>query len=155
MKKLQRLTYVEDEPDIRAITEFALRELGGYDLDVCANGPEAIERTPSFAPDLIILDVMMPGMDGIETYKRLRAIPQLSQTPVIFMTAKAMKHETEQYRSLGAADVIPKPFDPITLADRVEEIWRTAKSEPHDDAGAIESPRSPASRQHCRADRRR
>ncbi len=125
--QLRRLTYVEDEPDIRSITEFALRELGGYELDVCASGPEALERTPGFNPDLIILDVMMPGMDGIETYKRLRAIPKFAQTPIVFMTAKAMKHETDRYRALGAADVIPKPFDPITLPDRIREIWERVR----------------------------
>jgi two-component system, OmpR family, response regulator len=127
-KTLHRLTYVEDEPDIRSITEFALRELGGYELDVCVNGPEAIARTPDFNPDLIILDVMMPGMDGIETYRRLRAIPMLAETPIVFMTAKAMKHETDRYRALGAADVIAKPFDPIALPDRLREIWRRARN---------------------------
>jgi two-component system, OmpR family, response regulator len=128
-KQLRRLTYVEDEPDIRAITEFALKEIGGFDLDVCASGPEAIERTPDFEPDLIILDVMMPGMDGIETFNRLRAIPKLARTPIIFMTAKAMKHETDRYRALGVADVIPKPFDPIALADRIREIWQRARND--------------------------
>jgi CheY-like chemotaxis protein len=125
---LHRLTYVEDEPDIRSITEFALKELGGYELDVCTSGPEAIDRTPGFDPDLIILDVMMPGMDGIETFKRLRAIPKLAATPIVFMTAKAMKHETDRYRALGAVDVIAKPFDPIALPDRVREIWRQAQA---------------------------
>jgi len=127
-KQMQRLTYVEDEPDIRAIAEFALREIGGYEVDVCASGPEALERTPAFNPDIIILDVMMPGMDGIETYQRLRAIPALAQIPIIFMTAKAMKHETDRYRALGAADVIPKPFDPITLPERIQEIWQQAQA---------------------------
>jgi CheY-like chemotaxis protein len=126
-EQLRRLTYVEDEPDIRSIAEFALKEIGGYEIDVCANGPEALDRTPNFNPDLIILDVMMPGMDGIETFKRLRAIPKLAETPIIFMTAKAMKHETDRYRALGAADVIPKPFDPITLPERIEEIWQRAR----------------------------
>ncbi len=126
-EKPHRLTYIEDEPDIRSITELALKELGGYQLDVCASGPEALDRTPDFNPDLIILDVMMPGMDGIETYRRLRAIPKLADTPIVFMTAKAMKHETDRYRALGAVDVIPKPFDPITLPDRVREIWRQAR----------------------------
>jgi two-component system, OmpR family, response regulator len=128
-KQLRRLTYVEDEPDIRAITEFALKEIGGFDLDVCASGPEAIERTPDFEPDLIILDVMMPGMDGIETFNRLRAIPKLAHTPIIFMTAKAMKHETDRYRALGVADIIPKPFDPIALADQIREIWQRASKD--------------------------
>jgi DNA-binding response OmpR family regulator len=122
-EKLQRLTYVEDEPDIRSITEFALKEIGGYQLDVCASGTQALAQTPDFRPDLIILDVMMPGMDGIETFNRLRAIPALAMTPIVFMTAKTMSHELELYRSMGAADVIPKPFDPLTLSDRISEIW--------------------------------
>jgi two-component system, OmpR family, response regulator len=122
--KLERITYVEDEPDIRSITEFALKELGGFSLDVCASGPEALERTPHYNPDLIVLDVMMPGMDGVETFKRLRAIPKLAKTPVVFLTAKAMKWEIDRYRGLGAADIIAKPFDPLTLADRLREIWQ-------------------------------
>jgi len=119
---LKRITYVEDEPDIRSIAEFALSRLGGFSLDVCASGPEALERMPGFHPDLIILDVMMPGMDGIETYNRLRAIPDLADTPVVFMTAQAMNHEMDRYRALGAADVIAKPFDPLALSARVQEI---------------------------------
>lgn len=125
--KLQRLTYVEDEPDIRSIAEFALTQFGGFTLDVCTSGAEALISAPEFHPDMIILDVMMPGMDGIETFKRLRQIPKLAATPIVFMTAKAMSHETQLYRSLGAADVITKPFDPLTLPDRVEEIWQQAQ----------------------------
>jgi two-component system, OmpR family, response regulator len=127
-EKLLRITYVEDEPDIRAITEFALRELGGFCVDVCASGPEALQRTPDFNPDLILLDIMMPGMDGIETFNRLRAFPKLAGTPIVFMTAKAMKDEIEGYLAIGAADVIAKPFDPMTLARRVQEIWRQARA---------------------------
>jgi two-component system OmpR family response regulator len=126
-EKLERITYVEDEPDIRSITEFALQEIGGFTLDVCASGQEAIDKTADFNPDLIILDVMMPGIDGTETFKRLRAIPKLAETPVIFMTAKAMKHEIDRYRALGAADVIAKPFDPLALAERVLAIWHQAQ----------------------------
>lgn len=125
--KLQRLTYIEDEPDIRAIAEFALTEFGNYEVDVCGSGPEALSRTPDFNPDLIILDVMMPDMDGIETFKRLRAIPQLADTPIVFMTAKAMKHETDQYLKLGATGVIAKPFDPTTLPNHLEAIWDLAQ----------------------------
>ncbi len=124
---LERITYVEDEPDIRSITEFALTEIGGYSLDVCTSGAEALERAPRFHPDLIILDVMMLGMDGIETYKRLRASHDLAQTPVVFMTAKAMNHEVDRYRALGA-EVIAKPFDPLSLSARVQKIWQEAHS---------------------------
>ena len=128
--KLARVTYVEDEPDIRSITELALKEIGGFTLDVCASGPEALDKAPAFDPELIILDVMMPGMDGIETFERLRVIPQFAATPIIFMTAKAMTHETEHFRSLGAADVITKPFDPVTLSDRIQSIWLKTREAP-------------------------
>jgi CheY-like chemotaxis protein len=128
-RKLQRLTYVEDEPDIRSIAEFVLADIAGYTLDTCASGPEAIERAPGFNPDLIILDVMMPGMDGVETFRRLRAIPELVRTPIIFMTAKAMKHETDSLKALGAADVISKPFDAIALPEHIEAIWQRAQME--------------------------
>ena len=121
--EIKRLTYVEDDPDIRSIAEITLADIGGFALDLCASGPEAIARTPTFDPDLIILDVMMPGMDGIETFKRLREFPQLALIPIIFLTAKAMSHEVAHYRALGAADVITKPFDPLTLPDRVRQIW--------------------------------
>ncbi len=124
--ELKRITYVEDEPDIRSITEFSLKELGGFSLNVCASGPEALEQAPDFNPDLIILDVMMPGMDGIETFERMRAIPELADVPVIFLTAKTMKHEIDRFRALGSAEVITKPFDPLTLPGRVREIWRKA-----------------------------
>ncbi len=123
---LKRITYVEDEPDIRSITEFALSDIGGFSLDVCASGPEALERIPGFHPDLIILDVMMPGMDGIETYNRLRALPDLAGTPVVFMTANAMTHEMDSYRALGAIDVIAKPFDPLSLSAQIQESWQQA-----------------------------
>jgi two-component system, OmpR family, response regulator len=125
---LKRITYVEDEPDICSITELALSQIGGFSLDICTSGAEALERTPRFHPDLIILDVMMRGMDGIETYKRLRASPGLAETPVVFMTAKAMKHEMDRYRALGAVEVIAKPFDPLSLSARVQQIWQEANS---------------------------
>ena len=124
LNSLNKITYIEDEPDIRAITEIALTQIGGFHLDVCVSGAEAIARTSDFGPDLIILDVMMPGMDGVETYTRLRQIPSLVDTPIIFMTAKAMTDEVAQYRAMGALDVIAKPFDPMTLSHRIETIWR-------------------------------
>ena len=88
--------------------------------------PKRSSACPGFHPDLIILDVMMPGMDGIETYNLLRAIPDLADTPVVFMTAQAMNHEMDRYRALGAADVIAKPFDPLALSARVQEIRQHA-----------------------------
>ena len=120
---LKRICYVEDEPDIRSIAEFALTELGGFAVEFCESGQQAIDKVPAFKPDLILLDVMMPGMDGIETFERLKEIPEIEATPIVFMTAKAMQDEVKRYLSLGAAAVIPKPFDPLTLPDQLREIW--------------------------------
>lgn len=121
---LTRILYVEDEPDIQAIARLALETIGGFTIEICSSGSAAIEAVQRFAPDLILLDVMMPGMDGIDTFKALREIPQTVTTPVIFMTAKAQKQEIERYKELGAVDVIPKPFDPMTLAAVIKDIWQ-------------------------------
>jgi two-component system OmpR family response regulator len=126
---LQRISYVEDEPDIRSIAAFVLTELGGLTVDICDSGQQAIESTPAFGPDIILLDVMMPGLDGIETFQRLKDIPGLADTPAVFMTAKAMPHEVKRYLSMGAVGVIAKPFDPLTLTDQLREIWDRVQDE--------------------------
>jgi len=124
---LSRITYVEDEPDIREVAQIALETLGGFTLDICSSGAEALEKASAFRPDLILLDVMMPDMDGIETYKRLKSLPQLRDTPIIFMTAKAQAHEVASYNALGALGIITKPFDPISLGDEIQSIWENRR----------------------------
>lgn len=121
--KLERILYVEDEPDIQMVARLALEALGGYTMEICSSGDEALQRAPGFQPQLFLLDVMMPGMDGPSTLKMLRALPQFANTPVIFMTAKVQPGEVAGYKELGVIDVIPKPFDPMLLASRVQEIW--------------------------------
>ena len=127
-KQLSRITFVEDEPDIRSVAQIALEELGGFIVDICRSGHEALERAPAFRPDVILLDVMMPGMDGIETFRALKADGRLALAPVIFMTAKVQSHEVESYRALGAAGVIPKPFNPLTLSDQIRAMWNKCQS---------------------------
>jgi CheY-like chemotaxis protein len=122
-RELRRILYVEDEPDIQMVAKLSLESLGGFTLDVCSSGAEALEKAAAFAPDLILLDVMMPGMDGPTTLRRLREIPSLSGVPAVFVTAKAQPHEIEEFKTLGAADVITKPFDPMALPDNVRAIW--------------------------------
>jgi CheY-like chemotaxis protein len=121
-----RITYVEDEPDIRAIAQIVLEDVAGHTLSVCTCGSEAVSSAPSFRPDLILLDVMMPDMDGIETFHALMQFTELSATPVVFMTAKVQTVEVERYRSIGAAGVIAKPFDPMTLAGEILAIWQAS-----------------------------
>jgi DNA-binding response OmpR family regulator len=123
-KILNRILYVEDEPDIRAIAKLALEEVGGFAVDLCGTGEEAVARAEAFAPDLILLDMMMPGMDGHATLRALRARGALAAIPVIFMTAKVQPAEVAHFRTLGALDVIAKPFDPMRLSDAIREIWK-------------------------------
>jgi two-component system, OmpR family, response regulator len=120
---LQRILYVEDEPDIQTIAQIALESIGGFTVEICPTGRDAIARAPAFAPDLLLLDVMMPGMDGPTTLAALRNLQQTANTPAIFMTAKAQPHEIRRFLDLGALDVITKPFDPMTLSDSIREIW--------------------------------
>ncbi len=125
---LRRILYVEDEPDIGVIAKLALEEVGGFTVEVYGSGEEAIERLPDFAPDLVLLDVMMPGMDGPTTFRALRQLEAARDTPIIFMTAKIQADEVARYEDLGALGVILKPFDPMTLADEVRAIWEQSHS---------------------------
>lgn len=120
---LNRILMVEDETDIQVIAQFALQALGGFTVQTCSSGTEALATVAAFAPDLILLDVMMPGMDGPTTLTALRAQPALVRTPVLFMTAKVQPHEVAHYKALGALDVIAKPFDPMTLAATINTLW--------------------------------
>jgi CheY-like chemotaxis protein len=122
-RQLERILCVEDEEDIRKIQAIALESLGGFKVRVCASGAEAIQEAAAFAPQLILLDVMMPGMDGPTTLKSLRTLAGLEETPVIFVTAKIQPEEVDYYLELGALEVIAKPFDPMKLASQVREIW--------------------------------
>jgi two-component system OmpR family response regulator len=123
MKPLTRILMVEDEPDIQAIAKFALEAVGGFTVTVCSSGSEALASGPAFEPDLVLLDVMMPGLDGPGTLQAMRQTPDLAGVPVVFMTAKVQLQEIETLRSLGALDVIAKPFDPLTLPSTIRHIW--------------------------------
>ena len=119
---IAKILMVDDEPDIRRIGQMSLKAVGKWAVVLASSGAEALELAEAEKPDAILLDVMMPGMDGPETLNQLRARPSTASIPVIFMTAKVQKHEVERYLSLGAAGVINKPFDPMTLPDQVRRI---------------------------------
>ncbi len=120
--KVDHVLCVEDDPDIRALVELALGTVGGLAVTSCASGHEALDRFAATQPDVVLLDVMMPEMDGIETFRRLAAGSDTAPPPVIFMTAKVQPREVERYLSLGALGVIAKPFDPMTLAADVRRL---------------------------------
>ncbi len=122
-RPLTRILMVEDDPDIRAIAHLSLTAVGGFTVGLCASGEEALAQAEAFAPDLILLDVMMPGLDGPATLAALRRIPALASTPALFMTAKVQPQEVAQYRELGALDVVAKPFDPMALPGQLRALW--------------------------------
>lgn len=122
---LRHILFVEDDADIQMVAAMALEAVGGFSVTTCASGGEAVSRFAEIAPDLVLLDVMMPGMDGPATLAALRQLPEAANVPVVFMTARVQAYEMARYRELGAVDVIAKPFDPMTLADTVKTIWRS------------------------------
>jgi len=118
----RRVLAIDDEPDILAVIRITLRARGGFEVEVCQSGAEALSAARRFAPDLILLDVMMPGTDGPATLEALRGDRQTAAIPVVFLTAKAMHQERARYLAMGAVAVIEKPFDQRTLADELEQI---------------------------------
>ena len=125
---IERVLYVEDEPDIQAVARVALEAVGGFEVQIYNSGNDAMDHLDAikaFNPDVILLDVMMPGMDGPSTLAALRKEDRFSQTPVIFMTAKVQPHEVADFKAMGALDVIPKPFDPMSLSECIKKIWNS------------------------------
>ena len=123
MDGLNRILHVEDDEDILMIARLALADLGGFEVLQCASGAEAVEHAAGFAPDLLLLDYMMPGMNGMQTLEALRAQTPLAATPAIFMTAKAMEMHEGEMEGKGVLGKITKPFDPVSLPDEIRRFW--------------------------------
>lgn len=119
---MARILVVDDEPDIRTLLRIALERVDGFEVVVVASGAEAIEAFAGGGFDVVLLDVMMPGMDGLETLEHLRAQPGGDVVAVAFLTARAQTADVESYRAAGVADVLTKPFDPKALVARVHEL---------------------------------
>lgn len=128
MANLQRILYVEDDPDVQTIARLALELTAGFTVKLCSSGDEAVREAAAFAPDLILIDMMMPGMDGLATLAALQAQPELAGVPMAFMTAKVQPAEIAYYTARGARAVIAKPFNPMLLAQQVRDIWLAAQT---------------------------
>jgi CheY-like chemotaxis protein len=122
---LRTILYVEDDLDIAEVALMTLQDLGGFEVVHCDSGPAALRSFASVAPQMVLMDVMMPEMDGPETMRRLRNEPGGAEIPVVFMTARAQVHEQAIYRQLGALGVIVKPFDPMALNQQIRELWES------------------------------
>lgn len=123
MRDLANILVVEDEEDIRKIVQISLENVGGFKVKLSASAHEALDVLTGFTPDLILLDVMMPIMDGVSLLTKIRKVEQLNDIPVIFMTAKVQSHEIEAYKNLGVLGIITKPFDPVSLPEQIKDFW--------------------------------
>ena len=133
--RLNKILYVEDDADIRKIVSMSLEMVGDYTVAACGSCADALEMVDDFAPDLLLLDVMMPDVDGPATLRALRKREGTADTPAVFITAKVQAGDMAQYKRLGVFDVIIKPFDPMMLSDRIGQIWQQYRSGGHDFAG--------------------
>lgn len=124
MNELKKILYAEDEPDVQVVVELTIQTMSNYEIKVCDNGKKLIECVEDYNPDLILLDVMMPEMDGPTTLKNLKENEATKNIPVAFMTAKAQVHEIENFQKEGIIGVITKPFDPFQLCSDIEALWR-------------------------------
>ena len=124
-KPLERVCYVEDDEDIQRIVRMSLERVGKMTVEIVGDPMVAIDAIIGFKPDLVMLDWMMPGMDGPTLFKRMQENPQTKHLPVVFMTAKATPTELEELRALGALGAISKPFSPKALPEQLRTLWNT------------------------------
>ena len=124
-KPLERVCYVEDDEDIQRIVRMSLERVGKMTVEIVGDPMVAVDAIIRFKPDLVMLDWMMPGMDGPTLFRKLKEEPQTEDLPVIFITAKATSAELQELRSLGALGAISKPFAPKDLPDQLRALWNT------------------------------
>jgi DNA-binding response OmpR family regulator len=129
-KPLRTVLYADDDPDIREIVRISLGLAQDLEVHTAPSGERALALARELQPDLVMLDVMMPGLDGPGTFRRMRKDPGVARIPVIFMTAKAMPNEVAVLMEMGALGVIGKPFDPMLLVAQVTALWQGRPAEP-------------------------
>jgi CheY-like chemotaxis protein len=122
-RPLERICYVEDDEHAQLIVRMSLEKLGKMIVEIVSDPNRAIEAMTRFSPDLVMLDWMMPGMDGPALFRKMKQEPQLAALPIVFITAKTMPHELEELIALGATATISKPFSPKDLPDQLRAIW--------------------------------
>jgi CheY-like chemotaxis protein len=120
---LNRICYVEDDEDIQRIVRMSLERVGKMTVEIVGDPLAAIERMRAFKPELVMLDWMMPGLDGPALFRKMRETEDLKGLPVVFITAKASQRDLDDLRAMGAAGTISKPFSPKDLPDQLRKIW--------------------------------
>jgi CheY-like chemotaxis protein len=122
----RRILIIDDEDDIRQVAALSLETVAGWEVITASSGIQGIRRAQDEKPDAILLDVMMPGMDGPTTFLELRKIPEIAEIPVILLTAKVQGADQKRFANLGVSAVLFKPFDPLTLARQMSDAlgWK-------------------------------
>lgn len=123
MRALKRILHIEDVPSIQIVTRIALERIGGFEVLSCASAQAALDEVRTFAPDLILLDVMLPQMDGIELLRQLAGLVDLQQTPVVLLTGHLERERLAELQQMGVREVLQKPFDPLQLTAQLRAIW--------------------------------
>ncbi|WP_313309185.1 response regulator [Stutzerimonas nitrititolerans] len=123
MRALKRILHIEDVPSIQIVTRIALERIGGFEVLSCASAQAALAEVRAFAPDLILLDVMLPQMDGIELLRQLAGLVDLQQTPVVLLTGHLERERLAELQQMGVRDVLQKPFDPLQLTAQLRAVW--------------------------------
>ena len=121
---LNRICYVEDDEDIQKIVRMSLERIGKMTVEVVGDPMLAIDAIKAFKPELVMLDWMMPGMDGPTLFRKMKELPEVRELPVVFITAKASQRELDELRALGAVGTISKPFSPRDLPEQLRAIWK-------------------------------
>ncbi|HEX4284637.1 MAG TPA: response regulator [Terracidiphilus sp.] len=121
-----RILIIDDEDDIREVAAMSLETVAGWEVMVANSGAQGLTRAASYKPDAILLDVMMPGMDGPTTFRELRKNPMTAKIPVLFLTAKVQATDRRRFADLGIHAVLVKPFDPMTLSTQISNAlgWK-------------------------------
>jgi CheY-like chemotaxis protein len=127
-KKLTKILIVDDDEDILTISRYSLSINPDLEIRCVNSGEEALKTALEMHPDLILLDLMMPSMDGTATMRAIKLIPSIAQIPIAFFTARTGAKEVESFLKLGVVDVITKPFDPMELPNIVQKIWEKHQS---------------------------
>lgn len=124
MRPLKRILHAEDDQDIQFLLQMAFKTFSDFTYLCCPNGENLLETLPSFQPDMVVLDMMMPKMNGLETLARLKANPHTQHIPVVFLTAKIQPEEISDYKFKGAFAILFKPFELSQLPAKLERLWQ-------------------------------
>lgn len=117
-----KVLIIDDEDDIREVAALSLESVAGWDVVTASSGAQGLARAIEHQPDAILLDVMMPGMDGPTTFRELRGNPATAKIPVLLLTAKVQSSDQRRFADLGVEAVLFKPFDPLTLSDQIADV---------------------------------